>query len=104
MVIVMIRRFVRLDKEADFLQSYRDQKPVNNPAFKGETLTRASDDAALPPGLTNLQLRGEGCVTYINIAKWDSWQAFNAHFDPQVGVFDPKIETAPRERAVFEVI
>ena len=47
MVIIMIRRFVRADREEKFLETYRAQKPTTNPAFKGETLTKVNADVPL---------------------------------------------------------
>jgi len=104
MIVVLIRRFVRPDKEKEFLASYRAQKPTDNPAFKGETLTRVCDDSKLPPGLRSLVLNGPACVTYINIAKWDSWDAFAKQFDVNAVGSDPDIETAARQRMVLDVI
>jgi hypothetical protein len=45
-------------------------------------------------------------VTYLNVAKWDSWEAFVKQFATQLasGSFNPEIETAPRQQAVLEVI
>jgi hypothetical protein len=41
MVIILIRRlirrFVKPDKEAEFLEKYRAQQPLNNPAFMEES-------------------------------------------------------------------
>ncbi len=104
MIIVMIRRFVRPDREGQFLTDYRASQP-NNPAFLGETLTRLSEDTGLPPGLRSLELSAPSCVTYLNIARWESWSDFLSAFPKSAegGGFDPDVETAPRERAVFEV-
>jgi hypothetical protein len=103
MVIILIRRFVRPDREPEFLATYRAQTPFKKPACKGEKLTRIGDAAAIPPGLRGIALSGPGCVTYLNIAKWDSWVSFAKQF-PLADTFDPKIETAPRQRAVLDVI
>lgn len=103
MVIVLIRRFVRTDREKEFRDTYLAQQPTQNPAFMGETLTRVSDDAAVPAGLRSLFLGEPGCVTYLNVAKWASWQAFADAFDAGVA-FDPEIETAPRQRTVLDVV
>jgi hypothetical protein len=48
MVVILIRRFVRIDKEDEFLRNYLTQKPLENPAFLGETITRVSDAASMP--------------------------------------------------------
>lgn len=103
MVVILIRRFVRIDKEEEFHHKYLAQQPTQNPAFMGETLTRVSDDAAIPAGLKSLSLGGPGCVTYLNVAKWASWEAFADAFDTGVA-FDPEIETAPRQRTVLDVV
>jgi hypothetical protein len=100
MVTILIRRFVGTDKEEAFLTNYRMQKPIENPAFRGETLMRVDDDPALPEPLQGFGRAG--CVTYINIAKWDSWQAFAEHFkDAFSKPYNPEFEVAPRERAVI---
>ena len=109
MVIILIRRFVRADRVEHFLDTYRRQTPINNPAFGGETLTRASADTRLPPGLRGFSLSAPGSVTILNIAKWDSWEAFAEEFAAQLQEetehgFDAEIETAPRQRIVLEVI
>jgi hypothetical protein len=106
MIIVFIRRFVRLDKESEFLANYGSQKPLDNPAFKGETLTKVSDSSDLPPELRTFALNGPACLTYVNVAKWESWEAFAEQFKEQLksGSFNPEIETAPRQRAVLEVV
>jgi len=107
MVVILIRRFVRADKEDEFLRNYLAQKPLENPEFLGETLTRVSDATGMPAGLRGFALNGSSCVTYLNIAQWQSWEAFAAHFAQQLtptGDFNPEIETAPRQRAVLDVI
>jgi hypothetical protein len=107
MVIILIRRFVKPDKETEFLENYRAQQPLNNPAFIGETLTRLVDSSSLPGGLRSFALGEPSSVTYLNVARWQSWEAFAAQFAEQVSSsigFDPEIETAPRQRAVLEAI
>jgi hypothetical protein len=104
MVIIIIRRFVRADREAKFLETYRAQKPTTNAAFRGETLTRVNESSEMPPGLRGLALNGPACVTYLNIAKWDSWEAFAKQFDTSGIGFDPETETAARQRVVLDVI
>ena len=104
MIIVLIRRFVKPDKEQAFLASYKAQKPIDNPAFKGETLTRISDNPNLPSGLRSLALNGPACVTYLNIATWESWEAFADQFDVNSPGFDPEIETTARQRTVLDIV
>src|SRR5712691_341644 len=64
MVIILIRRFVKPDKETEFLENYRAQQPLNNPAFIGETLTRLVDSSSLPGGLRSFALGEPSSVTY----------------------------------------
>lgn len=103
MVIILIRRFIRPNKVPEFLEKYRAQQPLNNPAFLGETLTRVVDNAVLPKALRTFPLSGPSCVTYLNVANWQSWEAFVKQFADQLdSSFDPEIETAPRQRAVLD--
>ncbi len=105
MVIILIRRFVKPNREQEFLASYKAQKPVGNPAFKGETLTRVNSEDNLPPGLTTFPLNEPECITYLNVAQWTSWDAFAQQFDMTTStVFDPAIETQPRQRVALNVV
>ena len=103
MVIILIRRFIRPDRETAFLEKYRAQEPVKNTAFNWETLTKISNASEIPPGLRGLALSEPECVTYLNIAKWESWEAFANEFELDE-TFDVEIETAPRQRTVLDVI
>jgi hypothetical protein len=51
-------------------------------------------------------MNGPACITYLNIAKWESWEAFAEEFAKQLASagFDPEIETAPRQRMVLDII
>ncbi len=104
MVIILVRRFVRSDREKQFLASYRDQAPIDDPAFAGETLTRLNDSADLPTSMKSLPIGAAHCVTYLNIAKWASWSAFERHFAKMPSGFDPEIETAPAQQAVMNIV
>lgn len=104
MVIVLIRRFIRQDKEKDFLASYGARPSIENPAFRGETLTRVDSTPDLPAGLRSLALNGMGCVTFINASRWTSWSAFAQQFDITGMGFDPEMETAARQRTVLDVM
>lgn len=104
MVIILIRRFLRPDKEEEFLAAYRARKPIDNPKFRGETLTRVGSAPDIPPGLRSLALNGPACVTYLNVSKWESWEAFAQQFDITGAGFDPDMETAPRQRMVLDVM
>ena len=104
MVIVLIRRFIRPDKEKEFLTAYHTRQPIEVPAFKGETLTRVSSAPETPAGLRGLALSGLACVTFLNISRWESWEAFAHQFDVTGTGFDPDIETTARQRVVLEVM
>ncbi len=109
MVIIIIRRFVRPDKIDGFIEAYKKQAPVNNPAFKGETLARASERSRLPESLRRLVADDTDGITVINIAKWESWSAFEAQFAEEIarektGAFDPALETAPSQRMLLDVL
>jgi hypothetical protein len=104
MVIILIRRFIRFDREQEFLQSYRRQAPNDDPAFHGETLTKVNDGPHVPGDMKSLSLRSPNCLTYLNVARWDSWNACREHFAKAGVGFDPHIETAPAEQSVLDVI
>ena len=101
MVIVLVRRCVRPDKEEEFLARYQTEKP-QNPDFIGETLTKVEDSSTLPDALRSLPINGPNCVTYLNIASWKSAEAFRQHFDPAT-MHDPSIEVSDRLRVVLNV-
>jgi hypothetical protein len=107
--IIIIRRFIRADRVNAFIEAYQSQAPIDNPSFKGETLARASDRASLPESLGRLVADEGGGVTFVNIAKWESWAAFATQFADAlareaVGSFDPDIETAPSQRVLLDVL
>lgn len=109
MVIIIIRHFVRSDRVEAFLERYRQQAPIDNPAFRGETLARGSDMNSLPESMRKLASHKPGEVTVLNIAQWDSWDAFATHFEKEIakeeaGVFDPKVETRAGDRILLDVI
>jgi len=105
MVIILIRRFVKPNRETEFLAAYSAQKPVSNIAFKGETLTKINSEEDLPPGLSSLHLNAPECITYLNVAQWASWDAFAEQFDVTSStVFDPTFETQPRQRVTLNVV
>jgi hypothetical protein len=104
MIVILIRRFVRADREPVFLERFKAQTPIQNPAFIKETLTRLSDDPNLPPRLRSLALNGPSCITYLNIAEWSSREAFEQEFLTKPSDFDEDIETAPRQRMVLDIV
>jgi hypothetical protein len=104
MVIVLIRRCVRPDKIDEFLASYKKQKPTNNPEFLDEHLTRVDTSAALPEALRNFPISGNDCITFINVARWKTIEAFEKEYSPKPGYYDPAIEVGPRVRAILNVL
>ena len=109
MVIIVIRRFVRPDRVEEFIEAYQKQAPIENPAFKGETLARATSRGDLPDSLRKLVADETGGVTVINIARWESWSAFASQFADEiageaVGAFNAEIETAPSQRLLLDVL
>jgi hypothetical protein len=102
MVIVLIRRCVRRNKEPEFLSSYSREKP-DHPDFITETLTKLNNSDELPESLRSLSIGCEDCVTYLNVAQWKSAESFRQHFNPRT-MHDPNIECSDRLRAVFEVV
>lgn len=101
MVIVLIRRSVRPDKEREFLASYTREKPHHD-EFIDETLTRLNSSTDLPESLRSLPIGQREAVTYLNVARWKSAKGFEEWFKPQT-THDPEIETADRQRAVLDV-
>lgn len=96
MVIILIRRFARIDREEEFLALFRDQRPRENAAFLGETLTRIGDGRKMPAHVPPILDLEPGCVNFLNVARWTSWEAFAAEFAPQLANplgHDPEIET-----------
>jgi hypothetical protein len=109
MIVVLIRRFVRTDRERDFLARFQSEKPTNNEHFLGEILVRVNHDASLPRALRFWKVGEPNCITYVNIAKWESWEAFAKHFkiDPArdpASNYDPEIETAARQTSILSVL
>ncbi len=101
MVIVLIRRSARPDKEAAFLAAYNRDKP-DHPDFVSETLTKVSNSSELPASMKSLPINGEG-TAYVNVAIWKSAKSFEEHFKPRT-THDPEIECADRVRVVLDVL
>jgi hypothetical protein len=102
MVLIVIRRCVRADREDEFLKAYDRQKPGGE-GFISETLTKLSNAPELPEPMRSFALDEPGCITYVNIAKWESAEAFRKYFDPQTS-HDPELEVSDRLRAVLEIV
>lgn len=103
MFVVFIRRFVRQDRETEFLQSYNEQVSDHSDFIK-ETLTKMFDDDAVPVTYLNLMQPVDGCLNYLNIAYWKDWKSFVGQCVIKEGQYDAEIETQPRERVILEVV
>lgn len=103
MFIILIRRFVRPDREEQFLKDYRI-RISKDPAFRGETLTKISDARDLPASLRGLIDVEPDCINYMNIARWSDWESFIGQCQLSAEYFDPDIEMHPRRRLVLEIV
>lgn len=103
MFIIFIRRFVRPDREAEFLASYKAQVS-DHPDFIEETLTKMFHDGTVPDTYLNLMQPVKGCLNYLNIAYWKDWRSFVGQCVIKEGQFDAEIETRPRERVILEAV
>ena len=105
MVLILVRRFARPDREAEFLRVFAEQRPAGNPDFLGETLTRIGA-GPLPPGVPALFAPSMDAIDYLNVTRWRSLDAFERQFAAQIGApggFDPAIETRRAEMAVLTI-
>jgi heme-degrading monooxygenase HmoA len=102
-VTILIRRCVRRDKEKEFIEGYKSQSPTEAPGFISERLTKVRDSNVLPEPMRSFKVASENCVTYINIARWESMESFIAHFNPK-NTHEPEVETEDRVRVVLDEI
>lgn len=103
--VVLIRRFIRNEREQDFLAWHKAQPAPQREGFMGKTLTRLDDASALPPGLNTFHVGANpGCATYIMVERWQSVEAFRAYV-PKASTSDQdEFELAPRQRVVLSVV
>ena len=107
MVVILIRRFARPDREAEFLRVFQAQAPIDNPDFFGETLTRITDGRELPPEMPRLMNLDPDSINYLNVARWRSWEAFARQFAGPLAApvgFAPATETRRAEIVVLEAV
>jgi hypothetical protein len=102
MVIILIRRCIRPEKEAEFIARYKSQTP-NHPDFISETLTKVTSREDLPEPMRNLPIACGKGVTYINVAVWKSAESFAESFPPKK-THEPDIECEDRLRMVLEAV
>jgi hypothetical protein len=103
MIVVLIRRCVKADRETDFIKSYNREKPTH-PGFIDETLTKLDSSKDLPEPMRSLSMGCPlGCITYLNIARWRSAKDFEEAFKPRT-MHDPETECSDRQRAVFDIV
>lgn len=103
MFIIIIRRYVRPDREEQFLEAYRADLSTHED-FLGETLTRLALDQDIPKAMATLFTAASEYLTYVNVARWRTWSSFVGQCKMTPGWYDPEIEVAPRERVVLEII
>lgn len=103
--VVLIRRFIKKEREQDFVAWYKAQPLPQQPGFGGKTLTRLDDASHLPPGLNGFHVGANpGCATYIIVERWHSLEEFRAYV-PRAGTSDQdEFEVAPRQRAILSVV
>lgn len=103
--VVLIRRFIRKEREEDFIAWHRAQAHPEQPGFAGKTLTRLDDASQLPPGLNGFHIGANpGCATYIMVERWRSVEEFRA-FVPKASTSDQdEFEAAPRQRVILSVV
>ncbi|WP_159097898.1 antibiotic biosynthesis monooxygenase [Aminobacter sp. MSH1] len=102
-VIALIRRVAKKDYVDEFLAAYEKERPRDKPGFITEYLTRV--EGANLPGLRELGLL-HPCtdgVAFLNVAFWESEEAFIAAFNPQPGYFESETECEPRKRAILHI-
>lgn len=104
MVIILICRFVKPDKEEEFLRKYNEDQVKNAGIedFICETLTKVDNTSDLPKFLRNLPLTRKDCLNYLNVAYWKSAKSFAQRFTPKAP-FDHETEVAERLRAVLNI-
>ena len=102
-VIVLIRRVAKKDYVDEFLAQYERERPSGRPGFITEYLTRV--EGADIPGVRELGLLHPSVdgVAFLNVAFWETEEAFIAAFNPKPGFFDPDTECEPRKRAILRI-
>ena len=103
MFLIIIRRYVRPDREDQFLDSYRADLTTHED-FLGETLTKLAADHSIPEAMATLFSPAPEYLTYVNVARWRNWSSFVGQCKMTPGWYDPEIEVAPRERVVLEIV
>lgn len=102
-VIVLIRRVAKADQVEAFLAAYDRERPRGKPGFITEYLTRV--EGADMPGLRELGLlhpSSDG-VAFLNVAFWESEDAFIDAFKPTPGKFCAETECEPRKRSILNI-
>lgn len=102
-VVVLIRRVAKRDHVDAFLAVYEKERPRGKPGFITEYLTRV--EGTNLPGLRELGLLHPSTdgVAFLNVAFWESEEAFIQAFNPSPGFFDPETECEPRKRAILRI-
>jgi hypothetical protein len=95
MVVILIRRCVKPDKEAEFLESYKNTAP-KHADFMGETLTKLRLEG-LSESMKGLghELGCSGCITYLNVARLKFADSFEDALSPFIE-HDVQVECCPK--------
>jgi hypothetical protein len=102
MVIILTRRCIKPKMESEFLAEWRNTTPTH-PGFISQTLTKLQASAGLPGPMQSLTFGCGNCLSYLNIARWESAADFQEHFKP-ADMHDPTYECSDRLRAVVEIV
>lgn len=102
---VLVRRFIRPEREQDFVTWYKAQPPVSAAGFLGKTLSKLDPALDLPPALSGFHIAGNpGCVTFLIVERWASVEQFKAFVSKASTADQDQFEAAPRQRAILSVV
>lgn len=102
--VVLIRRFIKPDRAADFAAWAAGQPAVTAAGFLGKTLTRVDASPELPPGLNSFHIAGNsGSATFVMIERWASVEHFKAYVPRASTADQDEFEMLPRQRVVLSV-
>ncbi len=103
--VVLVRRFIRPEREQDFVAWYKGQPPVGAAGFLGKTLSKLDGAMDLPPALSSFHIAGNpGCVTYLIVERWASVDQFKAYVPKASTADQDQFEAGPRQRAILAVV
>lgn len=102
--VVLVRRFIKPERAAEFVAWFKAQPTVTAAGFLGKSLTRVDPALELPAGLNSFHVAGNpNCATFIIVERWASVEAFRA-FVPKASTNDQdEFEALPRQRVILPV-